>query len=305
MILTLKILEKILRINKLSKRFGRIQAVNKLDLDVHEGQVYGILGPNGSGKTTTLGMILDVVAPDNGSFEWFDKMKTVEARKQIGSILETPCFYPYLSAIQNLRITAHIKKCGTENIDNILEQVGLFERRNDKFKTYSLGMKQRLSIGAALLSNAPVLILDEPTNGLDPEGIAEVRTLIKEIAASGKTIIMASHLLDEVQKVCTHFCVLKKGKKLHEGSVSDTLGEINKVEIEALDMIKLKSAIESFPEKTDYTENGISFLVSLKDNASATDLNNHCFEQGITLKKLFTQRNSLEQEFLKILRAND
>jgi len=298
-------LERILKINKLSKRFGKIQAVDKLELVVFSGQVFGILGPNGSGKTTTLGMILDVVAPNEGSFEWFDQMETVEARKKIGSILETPCFYPYLTAVQNLRITAHIKKCGTDNINDILKQVGLYDRRNDKFKTYSLGMKQRLSIGAALLSNPTVLILDEPTNGLDPEGIAEVRDLIREVAASGKTIIMASHLLDEVQKVCSHFCVLRKGKKLHEGSVNETLGEINKVEVEAIDMAKLGSVINDFPGKSSYHENGISFLVTLKEDTTATDLNNHCFEQGITLKKLFTHRNSLEQEFLKILREND
>ncbi len=298
-------MERILRINKLSKRFGKIQAVDKLELEVFSGQVFGILGPNGSGKTTTLGMILDVVAPNEGSFEWFDQMETVEARKKIGSILETPCFYPYLTAVQNLRITAHIKKCGTDNINDILKQVGLYDRRNDKFKTYSLGMKQRLSIGAALLSNPTVLILDEPTNGLDPEGISEVRDLIREVAASGKTIIMASHLLDEVQKVCSHFCVLRKGKKLHEGSVNETLGEINKVEVEAIDMAKLGSVINDFPGKSSYQENGISFLVTLKEDTTATDLNNHCFEQGITLKKLFTHRNSLEQEFLKILREND
>lgn len=298
-------MEKILRINKLSKHFGRIQAVNKLELEVSSGQVFGILGPNGSGKTTTLGMILDVVAPDSGSFQWFGGEDTVQARKKIGSILETPCFYPYLTAVQNLRITAHIKNCDVANIDNVLKQVGLFERRNDKFKTYSLGMKQRLSIGSALLSNPPVLILDEPTNGLDPEGIAEVRELIRDVAASGKTIIMASHLLDEVQKVCSHFCVLRKGKKLHEGSVSETLGEINSLELAADDMKKLEKLIIDFPGKSKYIQNGSSFIVTINDNISATDLNNYCYENGLTLKKLFTQRNSLEQEFLKILREND
>jgi ABC-2 type transport system ATP-binding protein len=289
----------------LSKRFGRIQAVDKLELTVASGQVFGILGPNGSGKTTTLGMILDVVAPDEGSFEWFDKEENIDARKKIGAILETPCFFPYLTAVQNLKITAHIKQCGTENIDSILKQVGLFDRRNDKFKTYSLGMKQRLSIASALLSDPPVLILDEPTNGLDPEGIAEVRELIKEVAASGKTIIMASHLLDEVQKVCTHFCVLRKGKKLHEGSVSETLGEINKIELAADNMENLEKVIRDFPGQSVYRNNGNSLLVTIQEGVTATELNNYCFERGITLKKLFTQRNSLEQEFLKILREND
>ncbi|MCB2208009.1 MAG: ATP-binding cassette domain-containing protein [Bacteroidetes bacterium] len=298
-------MERILRINKLSKRFGKILAVDQLELEVTAGQVFGILGPNGSGKTTTLGMILDVIAPTNGNFRWFEQDNTVEARKSIGAILETPCFYPYLTAVQNLRVSAHIKKCGTENIENVLKQVSLFDRKDDKFKTYSLGMKQRLSIAAALLSNPPVLILDEPTNGLDPEGIAEVRDLIKEIAASGKTIIMASHLLDEVQKVCTHFCVLRKGKKLHEGNVSETLGEINKIEVAANDIVKLESVIKNFPGTSSYSKNGNSLLVIMKDGANATDLNDYCFGQGITLKTLFTHRNSLEQEFLKILRAHD
>ena len=203
----------VLEIDKLTKHFGKMTAVNGLELSIGSGQVYGILGPNGSGKTTTLGMVLDVVSPSSGKFQWFDGMNSVKARQKIGAILETPCFYGYLTAVQNLRIVAHIKNCGTDNIDNILKQVNLYERRNDKFRQYSLGMKQRLSIAAALLSDPPVLILDEPTNGLDPEGIAEVRALIKEIAANGKTIIMASHLLDDSTKsVYTFLCNEKRTK---------------------------------------------------------------------------------------------
>lgn len=298
-------MERVLRVDKLSKRFGRIQAVDRLELEIYAGQVFGILGPNGSGKTTTLGMILDVIAPSEGSFQWFEQEDRVAARKRMGSILEMPCFYPYLTAVQNLRITAHIKQCGGGNIDHVLRQVGLFDRRKDKYKTYSLGMKQRLSIGSALLSDPPVLIFDEPTNGLDPEGIAEVRELIRNITKAGKTIIMASHLLDEVQKVCTHFCVLRSGKKLHEGNVSDTLGELNKVEIAAGDMKKLKSVVNGFSGKIALRENGSTLSVVMKEGFGADDLNGYCFEKGITLKKLDTQRRSLEQEFLKILREND
>jgi ABC-2 type transport system ATP-binding protein len=298
-------LERILRIDRLTKHFGKIHAVNNLDLEVYRGQVFGILGPNGSGKTTTLGMVLDVVAPTSGSFQWFNDYSTVAARKKIGSILETPCFYPYLTGVQNLRITAHIKQCDKVNINSVLKLVGLYDRKDDKFKTYSLGMKQRLSIAAALLSDPPVLILDEPTNGLDPEGIAEVRELIREIAAQGKTIVMASHLLDEVQKVCSHFCILRKGYKLHEGLVSDTLGEINKVEIASSDMDSLELAIKAFDGLESYTSNGSAIEVVLKENANATDVNNYCFENGIVLKKLLTHTNTLEQEFLKILREND
>lgn len=295
----------VLKINKLTKKFGRLTAVDQLDLTIKEGQVYGILGPNGSGKTTTLGMILEVVAPTSGSFEWSGGMNNVEARQKIGSILETPCFYSYLSAVQNLRIVAHIKKCGTDRIDDILKQVNLYERRNDKFKAYSLGMKQRLSLAAALLSDPPVLMLDEPTNGLDPEGIAEVRQLIRDIAAQGKTIIMASHLLDEVQKVCTDFCILRKGVKLHEGSVHEILGETNVVEIAASDLDTLSATVEKFDgvEKLE-KENG-SLMAYLKEGQTSDHLNRFCFDQGIALKKLIPQSKSLEQEFLKILKEND
>jgi ABC-2 type transport system ATP-binding protein len=297
--------EKTLVISKLSKRFGKIQAVNKLDLTVLPGQVFGLLGPNGSGKTTTLGMILEVVAPDSGSFQWFNNMPNVEARKRIGSILETPCFYPYLTAVQNLRIVAHIKQCSKENIEPVLKMVGLYDRMNDKYKTYSLGMKQRLSIGAALLSDPPVLILDEPTNGLDPEGIAEVRTLIKDIAAQGKTIIMASHLLDEVQKVCTHFCILRKGVKLHEGLVEETLGEINRIEVSSENLDQLAKVLGHFEGLESLHKNTTSLHLSLKENYRATDVNAFCFEQGVVLRKLVTHTNSLEQEFLKILKEHD
>jgi ABC-2 type transport system ATP-binding protein len=297
--------ENVLNINNLSKRYGKIQAVDKLDLTVKQGQVFGILGPNGSGKTTTLGMILEVVAPSGGSYQWFQNTKTVEARKNIGSILETPSFYPYLTAVQNLRIAAHIKQCGTDRIETVLELVALYDRKDDKFKTYSLGMKQRLSIASALLSDPPVLILDEPTNGLDPQGIAEVRDLIKEIAGQGKTIIMASHLLDEVQKVCTHFCVLRKGIKIHEGSVADTLGEINRVEVSSHDIDKLEKCIGGFSGQESIQKNGNSLYVTLKPDFTSAEINDFCFKQGIVLKKLVTQTNSLEKEFLKILKEHD
>jgi len=298
-------MSSVLKINKLTKHFGKITAVSTLDLSVDAGQVYGILGPNGSGKTTTLGMILEVVAPSAGGFEWFDGMNNIKARQQIGSILETPCFYSYLTAVQNLRIVGHIKNCGTDNIENILKKVNLYDRRNDKFKSYSLGMKQRLSLAAALLSNPPVLILDEPTNGLDPEGIAEVRDLIRQIASDGKTIIMASHLLDEVQKVCTHFCVLRKGEKLHEGSVTDILGDTNVVEVSAIDMKALSKSVESYDGMEKMTVENGSLLVQLKEGHSSADLNKYCFDHGITLKKVLQQSKSLEQEFLKILKEND
>ena len=291
----------VLEIKGLSKNYGKLKAVQNLNLNIQKGQVYGILGPNGSGKTTTLGMILDVVAPSGGTYSWFKGMAPIAARKQIGAILETPCFYPYLTAVQNLRITAHIKETPFSRIDTVIEQVGLTERKNDKFKTYSLGMKQRLSIAAALLADPPVLILDEPTNGLDPQGIAEIRTLIREIAANGKTILLASHLLDEVQKVCNYFCVLRKGVKLHEGSVDDILGDTNEIEISASNLDELKQHLSAF-ESIDSIQTEVNQLVlKAKDGVTSEQVNKFCFDKGITLKKVVTRTKSLEQEFLKIL----
>lgn len=298
-------MSKILEINGLSKRFGKIQAVQNLNLTISSGQIFGLLGPNGSGKTTTLGMILDVVAPSSGSYRWFEGEPPISARKKIGAILETPCFYPYLTASQNLKITAHIKQCSENLIEPVLKQVGLSDRKDHHFKTYSLGMKQRLSIAAALLSDPPVLILDEPTNGLDPQGIAEIRELIKSIAAKGKTIILASHLLDEVQKVCTDFCVLRQGIKLHEGSVEEILGETNEIEVAADDMSLLKQKLESIDAVSEIKlEQGI-YALKVSDGYSASQLNEYCHHQGVNLKRLVTRTRSLEQEFLKILKEND
>ena len=294
-------METILEIKSLTKKFGRITAVQDLNLTIKPGQVFGILGPNGSGKTTTLGMILDVVSPTSGDYSWFGGKLPEESRRMIGSILETPCFYPYLTAVQNLRVAAHIKRCPSERINQVLEKVNLFERKDDNFKTFSLGMKQRLSIAAAMLADPPVLILDEPTNGLDPQGIAEVRELISNIAAEGKTIIMASHLLDEVQKVCTHFCVLRKGEKLHEGAVTDILGDTNQVEIAAQQ--PLEDTLKSFSGSAGYTPiNGKEYKVVLNNGVSTSDINQYFFDKGISLSKINPVKNSLEKEFLKILK---
>ena len=236
----------ILSIKDLTKHYGKIHAVDHLTLDVEKGMVFGLLGPNGSGKTTTLGSVLDVIKPTTGSYSWFEKKPSGASRKKIGAILETPAFYPYLSAVKNLGIIAKIKEYGQHRIDEVIEQVGLADRKKDAFRTYSLGMKQRLSIAAALLSDPPVLILDEPTNGLDPQGIAEIRDLILTISGQGKTIIFASHILDEVQKVCSHFAVLRKGKRIFVGSVVEALSRNHQIEVAANDMALLENTINAF-----------------------------------------------------------
>jgi ABC-2 type transport system ATP-binding protein len=257
-------LEAVLSIKNLTKHFGRIKAVNNVSLEVKAGQVFGMLGPNGSGKTTTLGMLMGVVNPTAGEFTWFGEQPTHEVRKKIGAVLEHPIFYPYLSGQKNLELNAMIKQCPVTNIPKVLELVELSERKDDKYKTYSLGMKQRLAIASALLNDPTVLILDEPTNGLDPMGIAEIRELIKKIAANGKTIILASHLLDEVQKVCTHFAVLKRGNLVHIGPVDDVGKGEETVEVSA-DVENLNELLLAFAGTSSIDRENGSYYVVMRE----------------------------------------
>jgi ABC-type multidrug transport system ATPase subunit len=293
-------LETVLSTNKLTKNFGKLCAVNQLDLEVRRGQVFGMLGPNGSGKTTTLGMLMGVVNSTSGSFSWFGEPATHHTRKKIGAVLEHPIFYPYLSGQKNLELNAMIKGADPANISKVLETVELTERKDDKYKTYSLGMKQRLAIASALVSDPIILILDEPTNGLDPMGIAEIREIIKRIAADGKTIILASHLLDEVQKVCTHFAVLKRGNLMHIGPVDEVGKGEEIVEVQAYhdDLgILLQEFVGSATIKK---ENGL-FEVMMKDGYHSKDLNRFLFDKGIVASHLNTRKKSLERQFLEIL----
>lgn len=293
-------METVLSTHQLSKHYGRLKAVDKLDLTVPKGSVFGILGPNGSGKTTTLGMLLDVIQPTGGSYNWFDKPGSKEQRKKIGAILETPIFYPYLSAVKNLEVVALIKEVGPQRIPEVLKQVGLSERQNDKYRTYSLGMKQRLSIASALLCDPDVMILDEPTNGLDPQGIADIRSLIIDIARQGKTIVLASHLLDEVQKVCTDFAVLNKGSLIYTGKVEDVAKGESKVVVKA--EVNLEPVLQKCPLVADAKPvNNGRFEVSMVEGKTAIDLNRFLFDQKIVASHLETQTKSLEKQFLEIL----
>lgn len=296
--------ENILEISGLNKRYGNIQAVNNLELLVEKGTVFGLLGPNGSGKSTTLGILLGVVQKDSGMFKWFGEEPTAAQRRRLGAILESPTFYPYLSGIQNLKIVCKIKEVSENRIMEVLEQVGLAQRAKSPFKTYSLGMKQRLAIASALLSDPEILILDEPTNGLDPQGIAEIRELIINIAQQGKTIILASHLLDEVQKVCTHFAVLKQGKKIFQGTVAESLMGNEGVELLAEDLENLKSVITGFPSFIDMKINNLGRLeVQLSKETPIQEFHQFLIEKGIVLTHLAYINKSLEKQFLQLLSA--
>jgi ABC-2 type transport system ATP-binding protein len=297
---------KVLEITNLTKHYGRITAVNGLNLSVEEGQIYGILGPNGSGKTTTLGIALGIIRADNGECRWFEGQhgEGANALRHIGSLLETPNFYPYMNAVQNLEIVAHIKHAKNVDYDHILKLVNLAHRKDAAFKTYSLGMKQRLAIAATMVGDPSVLILDEPTNGLDPTGIAEVRDTIRKIASEGKTIFMASHMLDEVEKVCTHVAIIKNGNLLTTGPVGGLLNKEMTIEIGAQNLEILRRVLSEshFISKIDGKANHL--IISVKQGFTVHDVSEFIYQKGIILTHLTAHKHRLEDEFLKITSNN-
>jgi ABC-type multidrug transport system ATPase subunit len=293
-------LETILSISSISKNYGPIQALKNVSFDVPKGSVFGILGPNGSGKTTMLGIILDVLNADNGTYEWMNGVHANVARRNIGSLLETPNFYHYMSAWDNLEISAGIKKRGLNDRKRVLEQVNLWQRKDSKFQTFSLGMKQRLAIASALLGNPDILVFDEPTNGLDPAGIAEIRDLIIQLNREGKTIIMASHLLDEVEKVCTHVAILKKGDLLLNGKVDEVLVSEDQIEVAATEMNKLQSLLNTMPGIQMVKPANGKFVLNCDKDITPTHINKYCIDSGITLSHLAMKRKSLETKFMEL-----
>ena len=292
----------VLEIKELSKNYGTIKAIDKLNFKVEKGMVFGILGPNGSGKTTTLGILLGVLNPSGGEFSWFGNGQDYENRKRIGALLETPNFFPYLNAVKNLRIVAKIKDLDNvdDRIDRVLKQVNLFERKDTAFKTFSLGMKQRLAIASALMSDPEVLVLDEPTNGLDPQGIAEIRNLIIEIAKEGKTILIASHQLDEIEKVCSDVVILKKGVVIAQDNVENITSGSKQMIIQADDAEKIKAIIDKFDGIEIVKENQGQFMLSVQEQINAADVNKYFFDNGVILSELRLSKKTLEQQFLEM-----
>jgi ABC-2 type transport system ATP-binding protein len=294
-------LETILSIKNLNKRYGSLQALSDVSFDILKGHVYGILGPNGSGKSTTLGIVLNVVNKTSGHYSWFNgKMETHEALKKVGAIIERPNFYPYMTAVENLKLVCKIKNISYDKIQEKLELVGLDERKNSKFSSFSLGMKQRLAIASALLNDPEILILDEPTNGLDPQGIHQIRDIIKHIASQGTTILLASHLLDEVEKVCSHVLVLRKGVVLYSGRVDEMTANEGFFELEADDNLALQRILKVHPAIESIKEEDNKLHVYLKTPLEASELNRFLFDQNITLSYLVKRKNSLEEQFLEL-----
>jgi ABC-2 type transport system ATP-binding protein len=291
----------ILSIKNLHKRYGKIHAVNNVSLEIHKGNVYGILGPNGSGKSTTLGIVLNVVNKTSGEYSWFDgTMQTHEALKKVGAIIERPNFYPYMTAKENLELVCKIKNIDYSKVNEKLEIVGLMDRKDSKFKTFSLGMKQRLAIASALLNDPEILILDEPTNGLDPQGIHQIRDIIRLIASQGTTILLASHLLDEVEKVCSHVLVLRFGKILYSGTVDGISNQIGFFELQADSNSILIEALKNHPEVEKISEAEGKVTVYFKSPFDASLLNRYLVENGIYLNHLVFKKMSLEEQFLEL-----
>ncbi|WP_196892470.1 ABC transporter ATP-binding protein [Aureivirga marina] len=296
-------METILKIENLTKDFGRIRALNNVSFTIEKGNVYGILGPNGSGKSTTLGIILNVVNKTSGNFTWFDgKTSTHDALKKVGAIIERPNFYPYMTAQQNLELVCKIKGISKNIIDEKLEAVNLLEWKNYKFSSYSLGMKQRLAIASALLNDPEILILDEPTNGLDPQGIHEIRSIIKKIAKTGTTILLASHLLDEVEKVCSHAVIIRKGVMLYAGPVDEmsATNGIIEAKTEEISLEELAVALEKSPQISSANVDFDKVVAKLNTEVSATEINKFLISQGIVVSYFEKRLPSLEQQFLEL-----
>ena len=291
----------ILSIKNLHKRYGKIHAVNNVSLEIQKGNVYGILGPNGSGKSTTLGIVLNVVNKTSGEYSWFGgTMKTHEALKKVGAIIERPNFYPYMSAQENLELVCKIKNINYSKVNEKLEIVGLIDRKDSKFKTFSLGMKQRLAIASALLNDPEILILDEPTNGLDPQGIHQIRDIIRLIASQGTTILLASHLLDEVEKVCSHVLVLRFGQILYSGTVDGMTNQSGFFELQADNNAKLIQTLKNHPEVEKVSEVEAKVIVHFKNQFEASLLNRYLAEKEIYLNHLVFKKMSLEEQFLEL-----
>ncbi|MGO4821363.1 MULTISPECIES: ABC transporter ATP-binding protein [unclassified Flavobacterium] len=294
-------METILTITNLHKRYGGVQALKDVSFEIKKGNVYGILGPNGSGKSTTLGIVLNVVNKTSGDYLWFDgKMETHEALKKVGAIIERPNFYPYMTAQQNLKLVCKIKNIPLDKIQEKLELVGLVDRKDSKFSTFSLGMKQRLAIASALLNDPEILILDEPTNGLDPQGIHQIRDIIRKIASQGTTILLASHLLDEVEKVCSHVLVLRKGTVLYSGTVDGMSANEGYFELQADNNELLADTLKKHPAVDKVVKEEEKVLVYLKLELEAAVLNEYLFEHNISLSHLVKRKNSLEEQFLEL-----
>lgn len=284
-------------------------AVDEISFSVEPGQIFGFLGPNGSGKTTTIGMLLGIITPTGGNFRLFGGGSAREihaARQRIGATLEYPNFYPYMSGLDNLRIAAEVKRVSRADVDRVIDIVGLADRRKQRFKAYSLGMKQRLALAATMLGDPELIILDEPANGLDPEGMREIRHIIRHLGDMGKTIFLSSHLLSEVERTCTHVAIIQHGEIVHQSSVEEITSGATAVGLRSEDFDELAKVLEGYPGSTGeplrITEDRIIIELAADDLAA---LNRWLAGQGIHVSHLAREHRSLEDAFLEVTGAGD
>jgi ABC-2 type transport system ATP-binding protein len=292
--------QHVIETRALTKRYGdAIVAVDALELRVRSGEVYGFLGPNGAGKTTTLRMLLGLARPTSGDAKVLGAAPgSPSALARIGAMVEAPGLYPYLSGRDNLRVLAGHAGAAPERVDAVLAEVGLADRAGDRTRTYSMGMKQRLGVAAALLKDPELLILDEPTNGLDPAGMAEMRTFIRSLAQGGRTVVLSSHLMGEVEQVCDRVCVIRKGTLVAEGTVEQLRGRATlRVRAEPLGEAALLAA--GLPEVIEVTTNGAVLELSA-DVATAAAINRALVTAGIEVSEISQRRASLEDVFLEL-----
>jgi ABC-type multidrug transport system ATPase subunit len=292
----------ILSVAGLSKHYGELRAVDAVTFEVQSGQVFGFLGPNGSGKTTTIGMIFGIVTPTAGHLHLFgsdDPRALAKSRRRVGGTLEQPNLYPYLTGRQNLHLVAAIKGLGDSHVAPALEAVDLLAAADRRIKGYSLGMKQRLALAAAMLGDPELLIFDEPTNGLDPEGMQEIRELILKLSRSGRTIVLCTHLLAEVERVCTHVAILKQGRLLRSGAVSELTTGAAVYRLRADNGHALWEAVRSYPQARQMRREHEAVYTELADSDPAS-LCKHLAGLGIYLAELSSQRSTLEETFLRL-----
>ncbi len=292
----------VIQTSSLTKRFREVRAVDRVSIAVERGQVFGFLGPNGSGKTTTIGMLMGIITPTAGGFALFgasDPKGHLAARARVGATLETPNFYPYMSGRDNLRVAATIKGVGNDRLDECLEIVGLAGRGRHRFRTYSLGMKQRLALAATMLNDPELVILDEPANGLDPQGMKEVRDIIRILADRGKTIFLSSHLLWEIERMCTHVAIIRKGRVVKSGPVHEIVSGQVRALVQVEDAEALHAALADYPEATGVQTTDEGTVVSLKSDDLA-ELNRYLVGRGIYVSHLARHRQTLEDAFIEL-----
>lgn len=295
--------EILIQTEHLTKRFGKLVAVDELNLEIHRGEVFGFLGPNGAGKTTTIGMMVGLIKPTGGRVKIFGldiKNNLPNILPRVGVVMDYPAFYPYLSGRDNLRLLSRVTGgINDDRIEQVLEIVELASRAKDKYQTYSRGMKQRVGIACALLHDPEFLILDEPTSGLDPAGMKKIRELITRLGQEGKTIFLSSHLLHEVEQVCDHMAIIKQGKIIAQGGVTELLRRGAMLQLQVTDPNRAMAILQETSWVSSVTREGDLLLVEAPSEHT-TEISPLLAKNDISVSEMKTRESTLESFFLEV-----